>query len=706
MSRRLIFLAVLPLLLVPACRAQKRAFTIEDLYRIKHIDDLHLSPDGRLIAMVLVSDDLGKAKRTSHIWLMDADGGNSRQFTFASENDSSPIFSPDGKWIAFVRESGGDDQLFVMPLSGGEARQLTHVSTGVSDPLWSPDGKSIAFSSDVYSECGADDACNKKIGTRWEKGPLHAHMADELMYRHWTSWKDGQRTHVLLADVASGAVRDLTPGDFDSPRFQLSGPLQYDFSPDSKELVVDSDHGKHPESSTNSDLWAVSVTGNSPAKNLTASNPAFDGNPRYSPDGKYIAYLMQKQPGYESDLFRLAIFDRAAGTSRNLTESFRNWVQDFQWASDSKSIFFTAPVEGENPIFQLAIDTSTIRRVLADRTIDAFVVAPDDRRMVYIQRSVGAPPELFSVNLGGGTASSSSPQRLSHFNDAVADEVDIRPAERMWVTGAGGAKIEVFIVKPHDFDPSKKYPLILNVHGGPQEQWTDGFRGDWQVYPGAGYVVAFANPHGSTGYGQDFTAEISGDWGGQPFEDLMKVTDELAKLPYVDPNRMGAMGWSFGGYMMDWFEGHTDRFKAIASMMGVFDLRAMFGATEELWFPEWDLKGQPWNSTQYDKMSPSSYVTNFKTPCLVISGERDYRVPYTQSLEFYTSLQKMNVPSRLIIYSRAGHWPNWYEMGLYYTAHLEWFHQYLGGGAPPWTTQQFLRNAVFDPSTGQRVAAP
>ena len=526
-------------------------------------------------------------------------------------------------------------------------------------------------------------------------------MATSLLYRHWTEWKDGQRTHVLLADVPSGAVRDLTPGDFDSPRYQLGGALQYDFSPDSKELAVDSDHGKNLESSTNSDLWIVSVNGSQPPRDVTASNPSFDGNPKYSPDGKYIAYLMQKQPGYESDLFRLALYDRASGTSRVLTGSFRNWVQDFEWASDSKSLYFDAPVEGDNPIFQVTLDTGAIQKVLVDKTIDSFDLSPDNRRMVYVQRSVGTVAEVFAVDLAGGTAS--APQRLSHFNDDFMNEVDVRPAERMWVTGAGGAKIEVFIVRPHDFDPSKKYPLILNVHGGPQSQWADAFRGDWQVYPGAGYVVAFANPHGSTGYGQDFTSEISGDWGGEVFEDLMKVTDELAKLPYVDPNRMGAMGWSYGGYKMDWFEGHTDRFKAIASMMGVFDLRSMYGSTEELWFPEWEFKGQPWNSPDYDKWSPSSYVKNFKMPCMVISGERDYRVPYTQSLEFFTSLQKMNVPSKLFIYSRAGHWPSWYEMALYYTAHLEWFHGYLGGDAPPWTSEQFLRNAVFDPATGQRI---
>jgi dipeptidyl aminopeptidase/acylaminoacyl peptidase len=702
-SRKLTFLAFSLLLLAPASPAQKRAFSIEDLYRVKHINDMHLSSDGRQIVFALTSDDLGKAQRTSHIWLIDADGANARQFTFGEQNDSAPAFSADGKWIAFVREADGDDQVFVMPLAGGDARQLTHISTGVDDPLWAPDGKSIAFASDVYPECSADDDCNKKIATRREKGPLHAHMANDLLYRHWTEWKDGKRAHVLLADVGTGTVRDLTPGDFDSPRYQLSGPLQYDFSPDSKELVVDSDRGKHLESSTNCDVWAVSVDGSQPARNLTASNPAFDGNARYSPDGKYIAYLMQKQPSYESDLFRLAIYDRAAGTTRNMTESFRNWVQDFQWASDSKSIFFTAPLEGDMPIFQLSLDSGEIREVHSDRAIGSFA---DNRHMVYVESSVGAPQELYSVDLAGNSGTAAAPQRLSRFNEPLANEVDIRPAERMWVTGAGGAMIEVFIVKPHGFDPSKKYPLILNVHGGPQDQWEDSFRGDWQMYPGAGYVVAFPNPHGSVGYGQDFTAEISGDWGGEPFEDLMKVTDELAKLPYVDRDRMGAMGWSFGGYMMDWFEGHTTRFKAIASMMGVFDLRSMFGSTEELWFPEWEMKGQPWNSLLYDKFSPSSYVTNFKTPCLVISGEKDYRVPYTQSLEFYTSLQKMDVPSRLIIYSNAGHWPSWYEMALYYTAHLEWFHRYLGGAAPPWTTEQFLRNDVFDPSSGKRVATP
>ena len=689
MKRAVFFIAVL--ISTNVIGQPKRAFTIEDLYRVKGVSDLTLSPDGRTLLFTLAVSDLPRAKRTSRIWAMDADGSNARPMT-QGDVDSSARFSPDGKQIAFVRTKGSDTNLFLLSLAGGEPRQLTSISSGVSDPRWSPNGKWIAFSTDVYPECNGDDACNKKISETWSKGKLQAHMADALLYRHWKAWKDGTLTHTWIVNVDSGETRDLTPGRFDFPPFQLGGPLQYDFSPDSSELAVASNHDPDPESSTNSDLWLISLNdANARPRNISGSNHGYDNSPLYSPDGRYIAYRTQLQPRYESSLFLLALYDRAAGTSRVVTQQFNNWIDDFQWSADSTSIFFTGEVEGHNPIYRLDVASGNITKVLDDQTIDAFEVRGNE--IFYVHRSVGEPAEIFRSGKG----------KISHFNDALTREVDIRPAETMWVAGADGARIQVFIVKPHNFDATKKYPTILNVHGGPQSQWADAFRGDWQVYPGAGYVVAFANPHGSTGFGQEFTAEISGDWGGKTFDDLMRVTDALTRLPYVDTTRMGAMGWSFGGYMMNWFEGHTDRFKVIASMMGLYDLRSFYGATEELWFPEWDLKGQPWNSQLYEQFSPSNYVKNFKTPCLVITGERDYRVPYTQGLQMYTALQKMHVPSRLIVYSEAGHWPSWYEMALYYTAHLEWFQKYLGGGAPPWSTEAFLRNAVFDTSTGKRM---
>jgi dipeptidyl aminopeptidase/acylaminoacyl peptidase len=699
MTKKLFLPLLLIAMLTASAFAQKRAFTIEDLYRIKSLSDIQFSPDGKTILYSLGVPDFARAKRASSVWLMDADGKNARQVI--ASGVFSPAFTPDGKWISFLSAKDGNVNLWTMPVTGGDWKQVTKLSTGVTDVVWSNDGKMVAFASDVFPECNGDDACNKRIAERWEKGPLRAHMADSLLYRHWTDWKDGKRTHVFVANVETGSLRDVTPGDFDAPPFQLGGPVQYDFSPDGKELVFVSNHDKNPESSTNNDLWLLSLTdANAKPRNITAANPAYDGSPKYSPDGKFIAYRMQKISGYESDLFRLALYERVTGKTEVLTESYRDWVDDYDWAGDSKAIYFSGPLKGEAPVHRVDIATKKISLFVRDKSIDAFAVSEDNKRLIYMRRSTGEPTELFGVNIEGDKVSSAT--RLTNVNEALVNEVDIRPAEQMWISGAGGAKIHTFIVKPHNFDPNKKYPLILNVHGGPQSQWSDGLRGDWQVYPGAGYIVAFCNPHGSTGYGQDFTAEISGDWAGMVYEDLMKVTDELEKLPYVDKNRMGAMGWSYGGYMMNWFEGHTTRFKAIASMMGLYDLHSFYGGTEEAWFPEWDLKGQPWNSKLYDSLSPSNYAKNFKTPCLVISGERDYRVPYTQALHFYTDLQKMNVPSRLIIYSNAGHWPSSYEMALYYTAHLEWFQKYLGGQAPPWTTEQFLRNGVFDRETGKR----
>ena len=669
---------------------EKKPFTIEDLYHIKSVNDPQISPDGRWVAFTVTSYQLHEGKSNSEIYLMRIDGSGLRQMTNNEAADFSPRWSPDGKSILFISTRKEGAQLWLLPANGGEPRQLTHFATGVSDPVWSPDGRFVAFSTRVFPECGADSGCNKKILDDMKEGPVQAHLADELLYHHWTHYRDGRYRHVMLFDVSSGKIKDLTPGKFDSPPFSLGGERGYVFSPDGREICFVSNHDKVLATSTNKDLFLVSVKGGT-AKNITGANKAFDGDPLYSPDGRYIAYRTQKIPGYESDLFRLAIYDRKTGKTRILTEDFRDWVTSFMWAPDGKSLYFTADYRGHVPIFRVDVRSGKIRKVLDVKTVDSFTISPDGKWLVFARRSVGEPREIWRATVSGKKL-----QRLTFFNKAIEDSVDIRPAEEMWIPSPTGVKVHTFIVKPHNFDPAKRYPLILNVHGGPQSQWEDAFRGDWQVYPGAGYIVAFPNPHGSTGYGQAYTEEISKDWGGKVFQDIMAVADSLARLPYVDPDRMGAMGWSFGGYMMMWLEGHTDRFKAIAAMMGVYDLRSMYGATEELWFPEWDLGGTPWTSDLYEKWSPSNFVKNFKTPCLVITGERDYRVPYTQSLQFFTALQKMGVPSRLIIFKNDGHWPSYVRsMPLYYDAHLDWFHRYLGGAPAPWDVEKMIRNQVF-----------
>jgi dipeptidyl aminopeptidase/acylaminoacyl peptidase len=674
-----------------------RAFTLEDLYRVKTVGEPAISPDGKTVIYSVATNDWAAKKKTVALWRIDADGKNAHPLTFPVAADEHPFFSPDGRTLAFVSTRAGDPQVFFLPLEGGEPEQKTFFPGGVAKPAFSGDGRRLVFSANVFPDCGADAACNRKGTEARENNVLKAHLADALLYRHWTEWKEGKRAHVLVLDLheteQNKALRDLTPGDFDTPVFDLAGRRGFDLSPDGAELAFSSNRDPDAALSTNADVFTVPVAGDAAAlqspKNLTAWNAGFDGSPRYSRDGRFLAFLRQTTPRYESDRLRLMLLDRKSGVLRDLTASFDDTLRDFAFSKDGSRLFFTADVKGKTPLYEVDVTTATIRPISSVGTLDAWALAPDASFAVAARRRIGSPVELwrFAISPGGD----GSGTRLTTHNTAFEKEVDVRPAEELFVPGAEGKLVHVWIVKPHGFDPGKKYPLILNIHGGPQQQWADSYRGDWQVYPGAGYVVAFPNPHGSTGFGQAYTSAISGDWNGKVMTDIERVADALEKLPYVDRDRMGAMGWSWGGYATMWLEGHTARFKALAAMMGVYDLRAMYSSTEEVWFPEWDLKGAPWeNPALYRTQSPSEFVKSFKTPCLVITGEKDFRVPYTQSLEFFTDLQRRGVPSRLIVFEKAGHWPSAFEMGLYYAAHLDWFHRFLGGAASPWKPEDLV----------------
>ncbi len=668
---------------------QKSAFTISDLYKIRNVGAPVISYDGKMIAFTITDNDLPKGTSTTKIYVMNEGGLNLKSIPDTSKNIYEPVWTKNGD-LDYIAVKNGTPQLFQYSFADNKTTQLTDLSTGVDAPVVSPDGNLVAFSTDVYPSCGANDNCNKEIDSTSAHGPIQAYLADHLLFRHWTQYSAGKYTHIFIYNVEDKTYTDVTPGKFVSPTFMLGGGVGYNFSPDSKQLCFVSNHDPHPEASTNADLWIVPVTGGD-AINITKENKAWDGWPIYSPDGRYIAYRTQLVPGYESDRFRLAIYDRQTKKSRILTDNFDNWVDDFRWSPDSKEIYFIGEVEGYEPIYKVDLASDKITNITGNQAIGGFEIANEGKDIVFAASSVAKPRELYRINLGDRKI-----EQITDFNKKFLEDVDVRPVEKMWVEGTGGKKVEVFIVKPHDFDPNKKYPLILNVHGGPQMQWMDSFRGDWQVYPGSGYVVAFPNPHGSTGYGEAYTAEISGDWGGKVFEDLMKVTDALEKLPYVDKNKMGAMGWSYGGYMMDWFQAKTKRFKCLASMMGVYDLTSMWGSTEELWFVNHDLNGQPWNSEDYTKFSPSHYAKNFSTPTLIFTGQKDFRVPYNQSIEYFTTLQTLGVPSRLIIFKNDGHWPdNIKSMPLYYDAHLDWFHKYLGGLPAPYNVKEMIRNLSF-----------
>ncbi len=682
MRKRILLAVLLGALVATGANAQKRAFTIPDLYRVQYAAGPTVSAKGQLAYYVSSSDLKSQTSKTT-LYIDHQPLEGIKGF--------APQWSADGSKLYYSAVADDGLQVFAYDLKTRQSRQLTHYALGANGAVVSPDGNLIAFAAEVWPAIGgADGKANAEANERKAKAPVQAHLADKLLFRHWTDYTDGKFWHIIIYNIAKDTYTDVTPGEFHSPTFSPSGPEGFTFSPDSKELCYLSNHDPHPEASTNADLWVVPVEGGT-ARNLTADNKAWDGSPQYSPDGRYIAYRFQTVPGYESDRFRLAVIDRRTGAKTVLTEAFDNWVDAYKWTPDSKAICFLGEERGYEPLFKVTLASKKIEKIVGDRAIGSFDL-DGKGNFYYTYSSTGKPTALYRAT---PSRKGLRERQLTHFNDALEQDVDIRPAEELWVEGANGDSVEVFVVKPHGFEPGKKYPLVINVHGGPQMQWMNSFRGDWQVYPGAGYVVAYPNPHGSTGYGQQFCRDISQDWGGKPFVDVMKVTDALARLDYVDSTRMAAMGWSYGGFFMNWLQGHTKRFKCLASMMGLYDMPSMWGTTEELWFPNFEMDGQPWNSDLYQKWSPSNYVRNFATPTLIITGERDYRVSYTQSLQYFSTLQTLGIPSRLIVFKNDGHWPSTLRsMPLYYNAHLEWFHKYLGGAPAPWKSEDMVNGTM------------
>jgi dipeptidyl aminopeptidase/acylaminoacyl peptidase len=634
--------------------AQERRFTIDDLLKVRRVGDPQVSPKGDWVAFTITDMDKAANKGTTQIYLVSLGGGEMRQLTNDEHSSASPRWSPDGEKLAFISARDGEDQIWTIDVSSGALKKTTSISTGAGDPVWSPDGKWLAFTSEVYPECESD-TCNKQRAEEKAQSKIKAHVAERLLYRHWKSWKDGMRSHVFVVSADGGEARDLTPGDYDTPPFSLGGMTDYAFSPDSKELAFTSNHDKVEAISTNGDVWIVSMKGGT-ARNITAANHGFDGSPRFSPDGKYIAYRSQATPGFESDRFRLMLYDRKTGRAQSLTESQDSSVDEFMFTTDSKWIYLTAEERGRAPIYSVPVAGGPVKKVIPEGVNGELNVTSDGKTMVFSRSSMTKPSEIYRADERGVAA-------LTTTNDALMAPFNLKSAEEVTWTGGAGAKVAGWIVKPANFSAKRKYPLVVLIHGGPQGAWNDnwGYRWNPQIYANAGYVVFMPNPRGSTGYGQQFVNEISGDWGGKVFIDIKNGVAQTARLPYIDKNRIGAAGASYGGYMIDWIEGHNDdprfKFKVLVSHDGVYNLTSMYGATEELWFPEWEFKGTPWtNPAMYDRWSPHKFVANFKTPILIITNTLDYRVPETEGLQMFTAVQRMGVESKLIDFPDEGHW--------------------------------------------------
>ncbi len=667
----------------------KKPFTFEDMMALKRVSSPVISPNSKWVLFAAVEVDLPANKKTTHLWVVPLAGGEARELPTTPAGETGGKWSPDGKSYLYISAAEGGQQVWLNSFdpntgtAGSTPKKITNISTDADGAIWSPYGKNIVFTSEVYPGC-LDDLCNKKSDEAQASSKVKAMVFTRLFYRHWSHYSGTKRTHLFVVPAEGGAAKDLTPGDHDVPPFSLGGQDLYAISPDGKEVAFTSNIDEVEATSTNNDIFVVPITGGEPKK--LSTSPGSDSTPLYSPDGKWLAWRMQKRAGYESDRFRLVVYDRAAGQITNLTEDFDQWIESYCWSPDSKFVYFTSEKEGASPIYRLNLPVGlagnkpsgtgvkAIEEILPG-TNDEVAVSSDGKTLVFTQLSVRAPNEVYKSALEPQSAAPApkkgssnraayhvnhTADQLSHINDALLAKVAMQPVESFWFAGAGGTKVQGFLLKPPNFVPSAKYPVKFLIHGGPQGQWGDEWSYRWnaELFAADGYVVIMINPRGSTGYGQAFVDGVNKDWGGAPYVDLMNGLDYAERtFLFVDKDRECALGASYGGYMINWILGHTDRFKCLVSHDGMFNTESAYGSTEELWFPEWEFGGTPWENREgYRKWSPHLFATQFKTPTLVVHGQLDYRLDVSEGFQLFTTLQRLKIPSKMLYFPDEGHW--------------------------------------------------
>jgi dipeptidyl aminopeptidase/acylaminoacyl peptidase len=717
--------------------------TFEDMMHMKRLGETAVSPDGKWLAYSVTTVDLEQNTKTAELFIEAISGGDPKSIEVTKPGDSGPQFSSDGKRILFLSSRDGGNQVWLADFdsttgAASNPKKLTDLSTEADNARWSPDGHFVVFTSPVYPDCQAitdadaatGDKCNKDRDADLAASKVKAQVFTHLLYRHWNHYTGDKRSHLFLVSVEDGKLRDLTPNDpHDVPPFSLEGGSGFAIAPDSRELAFTENLDPEPAISTNADIFTLDLPNPAAKPVKVSTSPGGDFNPAYSPDGKYLAWRSQARDGYESDKYRLMLYERAKGggaAGRQVSESasqrasesairellpkFDDWVDEFAWSADSKSIYFVSGSNGEAPVRLVTLDGRSNEVQGAGEFSDLHPLA-NGQDIVASRMTVAAPSEVVRIssssitlarqiapvasapdmNVGPGPAAVSSLDSVTHLNDALLSQLELAPLESFWFSAADGTKVQGFVVKPPAFDASKKYPVKFLIHGGPEGAWGDSWSYRWnaELFAANGYVVVMVNPRGSTGYGQAFVNGVNGDWGGKPFSDLMLGLDYAEQhYPFIDKTRECALGASYGGYMANWVLGHTNRFKCIVSHDGMFNAESAFGSTEEDWFNLWEFKGAPWDyygkpdsENPFRKWSPAMSAKNFKTPTLVIHGQLDYRLDVSEGFQLFDTLQLLKVPSKMLYFPDEGHWvlkPQ--NSRLWYKTVNDWVDQWVKAG--------------------------
>ncbi len=661
---------------LPSVEAGTHPFSIHDMLAMDRISDPQVSPDGKRVVFGRRSTDLDANRGRTDLWVVGTDGRGSRQLTTDPASDYNARWSADGKTIWFLSSRSGSAQVWRIPVDGGEARKVTDQPLDVTSLAVSPGGRRIAVSMEVFVDCDTV-ACTRKRLDEIAARKDTALVYDRVFVRHWDAWKDGRRSHIFVLQAEGGAAVDVMGGlDADCPSKPFGGPEEYTFTPDGEGVVFSArDAGPSEPWSTNFDLYHASVDGDKPRFNLTASNRAWDTQPVFSPDGKTLAFLAMQEPGYESDRLRVTLKKWPDGKNQVLTEGWDRSPRGLTWSADGKTIYANADDLGQRSLFAIDVAGGKVRKLIGEGTVRSMAEAGG--RIVFTMDNLTSPVEMYSAKTNG-----SDLRPLTHLNAEKLAAAQMGEPEQFTFAGWNDETVYGYVVKPAGFDPRKRYPVAFLVHGGPQGSFGNDFHYRWnpQAYAGAGYGAVMVDFHGSTGYGQAFTDSIQGDWGGKPLEDLQKgLAAALKRYPWMDGDRVCALGASFGGYMMNWIAGNwPDRFRCLVNHDGNLDERMAYYNTEELWFPERDHGGTPWENPEgFEKHNPVRFVQNWKTPMLVIHGALDYRVVDTQGIATFNALQRRGIPSKLIYFPDENHWVLKPHNSIYWhESVLDWLDQW------------------------------